>query len=777
MSIERRSSSRGKLRRRSSGGSADALGVSRSDSPEAHASAIVDMTCELCGLDCSTGPRLRSKRTGAYRHQVCPTEEEARAMRKEMRRAEREASRRLLEAGDFDDNYFASPRASASPSGKTVRWREKVEGERRRDDRSPDRDRGRHLASTLSAVAGIRERESPKKVRDRDRASPVASSSKTRRRRRRDDDDGDDEHPPLPPRASFAIVGVLAAAAFAHFSRFSASAVVATLGLVASVAAVASAVEWKINLDPERLERAARDVAEVVVVLMGWAFVAVRAAAETSRDVVGDVVDALAAARVDAENAENESESEAAGSTPTTRPDADDDDQGAVEEARETRPRAMRGDDASASTRDASANERAEGARGKMLLVDPSEFRRVQIDLSEATDELGVVRRELDAARADAEVARSGRAAAVERAVHAANRQAETRAREEEERYEVELEELRRSIRRAADLAAAEERQRGAGDVAGLRDRIRELEAKATEAEDLARARDKLEQAARNQAAEMQRRLETAESRHSAETQRLVAEKDLATETARRAADALVADARQTAGSEVERARRETQYALETARRAAEEEASRLRAESERIARDWRLATERADAAEEEAASLLEAARAAEGMLRTQSEKATKLEKLAEENAAEKSALRERLEYAEWRLAKLGLGSDGVEEEEFANEFANLERRVKISDVLEKQRTTATSRGIEMGPSTDEDDFLDDLASSKKRLARTAFETSPARAVAAGIKKRVEALRAEEEARDRERGGVPAGKSHHHSIRVRRADEDLADVL
>ena len=361
--------------------------------------------------------------------------------------------------------------------------------------------------------------------------------------------------------------------------------------------------------------------------------------------------------------------------------------------------------------------------------------------------------------------------------MRAANRQAETRAREEEERYEVELEELRRSIRRAADLAAAEERQRGAGDVAGLRDRIRELEAKATEAEDLARARDKLEQAARNQAAEMQRRLETAESRHSAETQRLVAEKDLATETARRAADALVADARQTAGSEVERARRETQYALETARRAAEEEASRLRAESERIARDWRLATERAEAAEGEVASLLEAARAAEEMLRTQSDKASKLEKRAEEDAREKSALWERLEYAEWRLAKLGLGSDGVEEEEFANEFANLERRVKISDVLEKQRTTATSRGIEMGPSTDEDDFLDDLASSKKRLARTAFETSPARAVAAGIKKRVEALRAEEEARDRERGGVPAGKSHHHSIRARRADEDLADVL
>ena len=229
---------------------------------------------------------------------------------------------------------------------------------------------------------------------------------------------------------------------------------------------------------------------------MGWAFVAVRAAAETSRDVVGDVVDALAAARVDADDADDESESERRGSTPTTRPDAADDDRGAVEEARETPP--VHGDDASASirdasasTRDASANGAAERAKpGKTLLVDPSEFRRVQIDLSEATDELGVVRRELDAARADAEVARSGRAAAVERAVHAANRQArDARSRGGGTRTRWRERELRaRSIRRAADLAAAEERQRGAGDVAGLRDRIRELEAKATEAEDLARA-------------------------------------------------------------------------------------------------------------------------------------------------------------------------------------------------------------------------------------------------------------------------------------------------
>ena len=103
---------------------------------------------------------------------------------------------------------------------------------------------------------------------------------------------------------------------------------------------------------------------------------------------------------------------------------------------------------------------------------------------------------------------------------------------------------------------------------------------------------------------------------------------------------------------------------------------------------------------------------------------------------------------------------------------------MKISDVLEKQRTTATSRGIEMGPSTDEDDFLDDLASSKRRLARTAFETSPARAVAAGIKKRVEALRAEEEAAGQRTRGRSGGKiASPLDPRAPSADEDLADTL
>ena len=112
-------------------------------------------------------------------------------MRKEMRRAAREASRRDVGAGDRDDDDVAALRAHASPSGKTVRWREKVESDRRRDDRSPNRDRGRDRASTSSAAAGVRERKSPKKDRDRDQASPPSSSSEPRRRRRRDGRGGD----------------------------------------------------------------------------------------------------------------------------------------------------------------------------------------------------------------------------------------------------------------------------------------------------------------------------------------------------------------------------------------------------------------------------------------------------------------------------------------------------------------------------------------------------------------------------------------------------------
>ena len=238
-----------------------------------------------------------------------------------------------------------------------------------------------------------------------------------------------------------------------------------------------------------------------------------------------------------------------------------------------------------------------------------------------------------------------------------------------------------------------------------------------------------------------------------------------------------MADARQTAGSEVERARRETR-ALETARRAAEEEASRL---PRRVGED-RAGLAIGDGTRRRRGGgggvFSAAARAAEGMLRTQSEKATKLEKLAEELRRGEIRVAGAAGYAEWRLAKLKLGSDGVEEEELANEFANLERRVKISDVLEKQRTTATSRGIEMGsPSTDEDDFLDDLASSKKRLARTAFETSPARAVLAGIKKRVEALRAEEEGAGQRTRGRSGGKIASPLDPRASRGEDLADTL
>ena len=283
-------------------------------------------------------------------------------MRKEMRRAEREASRRLLEAGDFDDNYFASPRASASPSGKTVRWREKVEGERRRDDRSPDRDRSEQPQRPPSPPSPASASVSPPKRFATETAPPPSRHPRRPRRPAAAAADGDDEHPPLPPRAFFAIVGVIAAAAFAHFSHSPPPPSSPPSVSSPPVAAVASAVEWKINLDPERLERAARDVAEVVVVLMGWAFVAVRAAAETSRDVVGDVVDALAAARSTRTTRMANPSPRRRGRRRPARPDAADDDRGAVEEARETPP--VHGDDASASIRDASASTRDASASG-----------------------------------------------------------------------------------------------------------------------------------------------------------------------------------------------------------------------------------------------------------------------------------------------------------------------------------------------------------------------------------------------------------------------------
>ena len=201
-----------------------------------------------------------------------------------------------------------------------------------------------------------------------------------------------------------------------------------------------------------------------------------------------------------------------------------------------------------------------------------------------------------------------------------------------------------------------------------------------------------------------------------------------------------------------------------------------MRAESERIARDWRLATERRRRRGGGGASLLEAARAAEGMLRTQSEKATKLEKLAEENAAGEirvagAAGVRRVATGETR-AGLGRGGGGGVRERVREPRAEGENFRRAGEA----ENDGDVAGDRMGPSTDGDDFLDDLASSAATGA-DGVRDEPARAVAAGIKKRVEALRAEEEARDRERGGVPAGKSHHHSTRARRAGENLADTL
>ena len=402
----------------------------------------------------------------------------------------------------------------------------------------------------------------------------------------------------------------------------------------------------------------------------------------------------------------------------------------------------------------------------------------------------------------------------------AATRQAETRERENLDSHEAAMEERRRAALRERDDAVRQERLRCAEREQDLRERCRRLEAKAVEAEDLARARDTLEQAARNNAAETRRRLEAAEARHAADVERLGAERDAAAAREKRRFEELKADAIAKATEEVDRVKRESAHAIETARRDAEEAIAKLVASRERVERDWRLADQRADAAEGEAASLLEAARAAEALLERRAEKTARLERRVEDDAKEKAHLWERLEYAEWRLGKLGVGGERRTPEEMAvaarpggvrrereptllretDEEGGLgsgsgsrPRRGGADLAAEaakaKSGATAEAKGGAKregvhhqpsppgaaGPSADDSDAspreparASPGGSSVKSLA-AAFEQSPRRAEAEAVLQRVKARAAEEDAKER-RG--PGGVRHHNEARARDAPVD-----
>ena len=370
-------------------------------------------------------------------------------------------------------------------------------------------------------------------------------------------------------------------------------------------------------------------------------------------------------------------------------------------------------------------------------------FRIVSIDLAEALDELAVTRRELEAARADAEAARRGRAGAVERAAAAAVTTTRAENRDAVESLERELAAARLEAKRQAADAAAEARRVASDEHARLRETNRDLESRLAEAEHLSAARDALENAARAKAAETQRRLVEAESRHETETRRALEDRARFELEVMRKADETAENARRAAAEAVDAARRETARELLTASRAAENECARLSAVKERVERDWRLATERADAAEEEAAATLEAARAAEGFLQKATERVVRLQKETEALRGEKKHLWERVEYAEWRLAKLGLDKTAFSPEEAA--VAARPGGGGGRGQTWGQTRAETNAGPSPGPSADEGADADGRSDkgSVRRMAASIEKRAPRRSEAEALMRRVRALETE----------------------------------
>jgi hypothetical protein len=442
-----------------------------------------------------------------------------------------------------------------------------------------------------------------------------------------------------------------------------------------------------------------------------------------------------------------------------TSPNAND---GAAERMKKTNDDDVR-EDAPPNTppaNDAAPSKETEKNQNDKIENHPA-FRIVKIDLAEALDELAVTRRELEAARADAEAAKRGRAGAVERAAAAAATTTRAENRDAVESLERELASARLDAKRQAADAAAEARRVASDEHARLRETNRDLESRLAEAEHLSAARDALENAARAKAAETQRRLVEAESRHETETRRALEDRARFELEVMRKADETVENARRAAAEAVDAARRETARELLTASRAAENECKRLSAVKERVERDWRLATERADAAEEEAAATLEAARAAEGFLQKATERVVLLQKETEALRGEKKHLWERVEYAEWRLAKLGLDKNAFSPEEAAvaarpgggggRGQTRRQTRAETQDSAEAKRKTdgaETTYGPSPGPSADEGEIsADDKEAAEigsvRRMAASIEKRAPRRSEAEALMRRVRALETE----------------------------------
>ena len=865
----RRESASGSASRRRSRAYGDGVGEESSAGSGVGIPEIVSPTsgrarCELCGVDCSGGPRLRSKKTGAYRHRECPDEATARELLREERRAARAAARG--EASVTSDTKpseersrrsVATPRSVPSGSSMGVRWRDSGGSDDESASGTPASSRDRqtvrrrarfaedeHRAGSPSEDSGedrdsgtrrrrSKSREEKRRSLDgRHASSPRAKQKQTRGGRDRSRSAA--THQPETLNELFGVfrelyessppqtrVAVAAAFSFWFVSRVSSfSAAVALAGAFASLAAIGAAAAEDffartarfLKTAPERFAKEklkpALDAARVII---GWLEDLASAVFVFLDGVFATLAAAIADAARDAErkrnlffeSVEERRRSAAAKNAPTKNaaatettyiethgfvPERKEDlsrpatetlektsaeeatslnaNDGAAERMKKTNDDDVRED---APPKTPQANDAAPSKETEKNQNDQNDkienhpaFRIVQIDLAEALDELAVTRRELEAARADAEAAKRGRAGAVERAAAAAATTTRAENRDAVESLERELASARLDAKRQAADAAAEARRVASDEHARLRETNRDLESRLAEAEHLSAARDALENAARAKAAETQRRLVEAESRHETETRRALEDRARFELEVMRKADETVENARRAAAEAVDAARRETARELLNASRAAENERARLSAVKERVERDWRLATERADAAEEEAAATLEAARAAEGFLHKATERVVLLQKETEALRGEKKHLWERVEYAEWRLAKLGLDKNAFSPEEAAvaarpggggvwGQTRVLTPRAETRDSAEAKRKTdgaETTYGPSPGPSADEGEIsADDKDSAEigsvRRMAASIEKRAPRRSEAEALMRRVRALETE----------------------------------
>ena len=143
--------------------------------------------CELCGVDCSSGPRLRSKKTGAYRHRECPDEATARELLREERRAARAAaSGEAYVTSDTKTSEERMPRRSDAtprsvPSGRSkgVRWRDSAGSDDESASGTPVSSRDRQIRRRARDAEDVHRARSPSEDSGEDR------DSGTRRRRSR----------------------------------------------------------------------------------------------------------------------------------------------------------------------------------------------------------------------------------------------------------------------------------------------------------------------------------------------------------------------------------------------------------------------------------------------------------------------------------------------------------------------------------------------------------------------------------------------------------------